>query len=38
MPRLTDLEKKKLIDLIEEGKPLPAVYKSRLILTCLNHM
>lgn len=30
MPRLTEAEKKRLIDLIEKGKPLPAVYKSRL--------
>jgi site-specific DNA-methyltransferase (adenine-specific)/adenine-specific DNA-methyltransferase len=28
--RLTDSEKKKLIELIEAGKPLPAVYKNRL--------
>ncbi len=30
MPRLTDLEKRKLIDLIEKGEPLPPLYKSKL--------
>ena len=30
MQRLTDQEKKKLVELIEQGKPLPSVYKSRL--------
>jgi hypothetical protein len=30
--RLTDSEKKKLIELIEAGKPFPAVYKDRLFL------
>jgi site-specific DNA-methyltransferase (adenine-specific)/adenine-specific DNA-methyltransferase len=28
--RLTDAEKKKLVDLIERGKPLPPIYKSKL--------
>jgi DNA modification methylase len=28
--RLTDSEKKKLVDLIQSGKPLPAIYKNRL--------
>ena len=30
MARLTDAEKKKLVDLIEKEKPLPPVYKSKL--------
>jgi len=30
MTRLTETEKKKLIDLIERGKPLPPVYKGKL--------
>lgn len=28
--RLTETEKKKLVDLIQAGKPLPSIYKSRL--------
>lgn len=28
--KLTEQEKKKIIDLIEAGKPLPSVYKSKL--------
>src|SRR5438445_12069954 len=30
MARLTDAEKKKLIELIEKGEPLPAAYKGKL--------
>lgn len=33
MPALTQAEKKKLIALIEQGKPLPPVYKSKLFAT-----
>jgi len=31
--KLTEQEKKKIIELIEAGKTLPAVYKSKLFMT-----